>query len=162
MSTVLAEAAYHKELIDGREIEKPLPKKLHARVQAFLMRVLGLKVPRPYEALPELNVLCGNDRLVPDITIVDRSAHYEDGDLADQPAIAIEIMSPGQTFSNMVDKCERLHKAGTPQCWVIWPERRQAWIFTPVSLDTAKEKLTAAIGDSSIEVSLAEMWADLD
>ena len=162
MSTALVDAAYHKELIDGREIEKPLPKKLHPRVQAFLMRMLGSKAPMPYETLPELNVLCGKDRLIPDITVVERSAHYTEGDLADPAALAIEILSPRQTFSNMLDKCERLHKTGTPQCWVIWPERRQAWIYTPVSLEAAKEKLTATIGDSSVEISLAEMWAELD
>ena len=162
MSTVLVEAAYHKELIDGREVEKPLPKKLHARVQAYLMRVLGLKLPRPYEALPELNVLCGEDRLVPDITVMERSAHYEDGDLADPPSLAVEIMSPGQTLSNIVNKCERLHKAGTPQCWIVWPEQRQAWMFTPVSLEAAKENLTASVGESTIEVSVAEMWSELD
>ena len=162
MSTALVDGAYHKELIDGREIEKPLPKKLHARVQAFLMRVLGSKAPMPYETLPELNVVCGKDRLVPDITVVERSAYYAEGDLADPAALAVEILSPGQTFSNMLDKCERLHKAGTSQCWVIWPERRQAWIYTPVSLEAAKEKLIATIGDSSLEISLAEMWAELD
>jgi hypothetical protein len=38
MSAVLAEASYHKELIDGREVEKPLPKNLHAFIQTFLGR----------------------------------------------------------------------------------------------------------------------------
>lgn len=109
-----------------------------------------------------MNVLCGAVRLVPDVVIVGRSARYEDGDLAEPPILAIEIMSPGQTLSNIVDRCERLHKAGTPQCWVIWPERRQVWMFTPVSLEAAKENLTASLGEGSIEVSLAEIWAELD
>jgi Uma2 family endonuclease len=162
MSSVLVEAAYHKELIDGHEVEKPLPKKLHARVQAYLIRVLAMTIPQSYEALPELNVLCGGDRLVPDITVTERSARYEDGDLADAPALAVEIMSPGQTLSDLVDRCERLHKAGAAQCWIIWPERRQAWMFTPVSLEAAKENLTASFGEDSIEINLAEMWSELD
>jgi Uma2 family endonuclease len=162
MSTVLIDPGYHTELIDGREVEKPLPKKLHARVQAFLLRILGMKLVRPYEALPELNVLCGQDRLVPDITVTKRSACYEDGDLAEPPLLAVEIMSPGQTLSNLVNKCERLHKAGTPQCWIVWPERRQAWIYTPASFEAALENLSASLGESSIEISLAEMWSELD
>src|SRR5882724_7722348 len=162
MSTVLIEPGYHKELIDGCEVEKPLPKKLHARVQAYLVRVLGVKLPRLYEALPELNVLCGKDRLVPDVTVMERSARYEDGDLADPPLLAVEIMSPGQTLSQLLDRCERLHKAGTRQCWIVWPEQRQAWMFTPVSLETAKENLTVSLGDSSLEISLAEIWSELD
>ena len=35
MSTVLTGTAYHSELIDGREVEKPLPKLLHARIQSL-------------------------------------------------------------------------------------------------------------------------------
>jgi Uma2 family endonuclease len=107
-------------------------------------------------------VLCGKDRLVPDITIVEQSARYEDGDLADPPILAVEIMSPGQTLSQLLDRCERLQKAGTPQCWIVWPERRQAWTYTPGSFAEASERLAAALGEGSIEVSLAEMWAELD
>ena len=162
MSSVLVEAAYHKELIDGHEVEKPLPKNLHAFIQTFLAATFSARLPRRYRAATELNVLCGPDRLIPDITVMERSARYEDGDLADAPALAVEIMSPGQTLSDLVDRCERLHKAGTPQCWIIWPERRQAWMFTPVSFDAVKENLTASLGEDSIEINLAEMWSELD
>lgn len=123
---------------------------------------MATRLPRLYEALPELNVLCGADRLVPDVVIVERSARYEDGDLADPPVLAIEIMSPGQPLSNLLDRCERLHKAGTPLCWVVWPERRQAWMFTPVSFEATKETLIATLGEGSIEINLAEMWSELD
>ena len=34
MSAVLTEPIYHTELIDGREIQKPLPKNLHAFTQS--------------------------------------------------------------------------------------------------------------------------------
>jgi Uma2 family endonuclease len=162
MGTVLLQAAYHKELIDGREIEKPLPKNLHAFIQTYLAAMFLTRLPRRYRAGTELNVLCGSDRLVPDVTVMERSARYENGDLADPPVLAVEIMSPGQTLSDLIDRCERLHKAGAPQCWIIWPETRQAWTFTPVSLEAAKEKLIASLSESPIEIDLAEMWAELD
>jgi len=110
MSTVLVEPAYHTELIDGCEVEKPLPKNLHAFIQTFLGAALLARLPRRYRAATELNVLCGADRLVPDVTVMERSARYENGDLADPPVLAVEIMSPGQTLSDLVDRCERLHK----------------------------------------------------
>ena len=106
--------------------------------------------------------MCGSDRLVPDVLVAERSARYENGDLADPPVLAVEIMSPVQDLSDLFNKCERLYKTGTLQCWVIWPEWRQAWIFTPVALEAARENLTATIGDRSLEISLAEMWAELD
>ena len=89
--------------------------------------MLGTQLPeQKYRVLSELNVLCGDDRLVPDITVARRNAKYRDGDLADPASLCIEIFSPGQTFSTLLDRAERLVKAGTPVCWLIWPERRQA------------------------------------
>jgi Uma2 family endonuclease len=158
----LVEPAYHTELIDGREVEKPLPKNLHAFIQTFLAAVFSARLPRRYRAATELNVLCGPDRLVPDITVMERSARYESGDLADPPALAVEIMSPGQTLSDLLNKCERLHKAGTPECWVIWPEKRQAWTYAPGSFHEASKTLTVSLDPIAVEISLAEMWSELD
>jgi hypothetical protein len=35
-------------------------------------------------------------------------------------------------------------------------------MYAPGSFDAASGYLTAALGESSIEVSLADMWAELD
>ena len=163
MSTVVTEPAYHLERIDGREIQKPLPKNLHAFIQNFLIALLNRDLPKRYRVGPELNVLCGDDRLVPDVTVMERNARYEDGDLADPPQLAVEIMSPGQTVGRLFDKADRLVRAGCPICWVIWPERRQAWMYSADRMLEATETLTASLSDGSrIEVNLAEMWAELD
>lgn len=163
MSTVITEPAYHLERIDGHEIQKPLPKKLHALIERYLILALSRDLPKRYLAAPELNVLCGEDRLVPDVSVVERDARYEDGDLADPPQLAIEIMSPGQTVGQLFDKAERLVRADCPVCWVIWPERRQAWMYSTNRMMEATEILAASLSDDSrIEVNLAEMWAELD
>lgn len=159
MSTILIDPAYHLERIDGREVQKPLPKKLHAFVQSYLIRILSGKAQPNVRVLPELNVLCGDDRVIPDVTVVRRNARYIDGDLADPAILAVEILSPDQPLSILIDKAERLIKAGTPMCWIIWPERRQAWMFSVDALREAGETLTAG---NAIEISVAAMWADLD
>lgn len=165
MSTVLAHAAYHLELIDGREIEKPLPKILHAIIQSYLIRVLGSSFPATLRVLSELNVLCGRDhqdRLVPDVTVAVRTAAYHDGDLFDPAVLCVEILSPGQALSSLFDKAERLLAAGTPVCWIIWPESRQAWIYRLNAMHEATEYLNAESADGRLEIRLAEMWAELD
>lgn len=155
--------SYHMELIDGVEVEKPLPKNLHAFVQSYLLVFLTQMLPRPYRVASELNVLCGKDRLVPDITVMKRDAHYEDGDLADPPLLAIEIMSPAQTFSNIRGKCERLIAAGAGTCWLLWPERREAWTFTAeAGLVLARSALAADLPDYRVTVALTAIWAELE
>ena len=166
MGAVLVDP-YHLELIDGREGQKPLPEKLHSMIQAFLIQWFGRELSKEYRALSELNVLCGPDRLVSDVTVTLRNSRYSDGDLADAPALCVEILSPGQTVGDLFDKANRLVKSGTSTCWVIWPERHKAWIYTSADLIEAAEVLDATLPDAegeprSLQVRVAEMWAELE
>lgn len=163
MGSILAPTAYHTELIDGREIEKPLPKNLHAFIQTFLIQWFGRELPAQYRVASELNVLCGADLIVPDVTVMSRTARYLDGDLADPAFLAVEILPPGQTIGNLFDKADRIVKAGTPMCWVIWPERRQAWQYGMQELVEAKEQLSASLNENElVAVSLSDLWSALD
>lgn len=167
MSTVLTGAAYHTELIDGREVEKPLSKLLHARIQSFLIRVLAsllskrvevsLGIERPLRKRSPRPPRTGCDSGSP------HNAEYRDGDLFDPAILCVEILSPGQTLSNLLDKAERLLKGGTPSCWLIWPERRQAWIYRQDELREATESLSATLADGErLEINLSDMWAELE
>lgn len=163
MGSVLTPTAYHTELVDGREIEKPLPKNLHAFIQTFLIQWFGRELPAQYRVASELNVLCGADRIVPDVTVMPRNARYLDGDLADPALLAVEILSPGQTIGNLFDKADRIVKAGTPICWVIWPERRQAWQYGAQELVEAKEHLSVSLNEgNAMTVSLSDLWDALN
>lgn len=163
MGTVLTPTAYHTELIDGREVEKPLPKNLHAFIQTFLIQWFGRQLPKQYRVASELNVLCGADRLIPDVVVTLRGARYLEGDLAEPALLAVEILSPGQTIGNLFDEAERIVRAGTPVCWVIWPERRQAWQYGAKELLQTKQQLLAPLtGEDSVQVDLAELWDALE
>jgi Uma2 family endonuclease len=159
---VLAGTDYHIETIDGRDLQKPLPKILHARAQAHILRTLAGKIPANYEALSELNVICGEDRLIPDIAIAQRGARYVDGDLADPAALCVEILSPGQTLSSIFDRAERLLNTGTATVWIVWPERRQAWAYTANGLLEAPQTLCAAFNADQIAISVQEIWNSLE
>jgi len=159
--TVKIAPTYHTELIDGAEVEKPLTKNLHSLIQSYLVGFFRLQLPT-YRVMPELNVLCGSDRLVPDLVITKHGAKYIDGDLAEAPLLAIEIISPGQTLGQLLDRCERLLKAGTPLCWVILPERKQAWSYVKENFTQATAQLIFTLPDHKIIIPLNEMWKELE
>ncbi len=127
------EFTYHIEIINGQEREKPLSGPDHALIQSHLTVALyQVNITDHYFVMPELNVACGKngqDRLVPDISVVSVKAEYRGVDLMRGPALAAEISSPGQTFLNLVDKCERLIDCGTGLCWIVLPETRKAWHY---------------------------------
>ena len=168
MSAVLTESLYHVELIDGREVEKPLPKKLHAFVQTYLINKLGRELPQQYRAVSELNVLTGGrtpegrrEYVVPDITVVERNAKYEDGDLAEPPIWDVEILSPGQTIGDLFVRAERLLKLGCPLVWVIWPEKQRAWEYS-TDLEEQHTQLRVRLPNGeTIAIPLSDIWAEL-
>ncbi len=157
---------YHTELINGQEIEKPLGKKTHAYIQSVLMRLLfGLSELKDYLILPELNVLCNinhQDRIVPDIAIVPKKAQYRDGDLLDPPVLAIEIISPGQSFDDLLDKCERLCVSGTPTCWIMLPAKRQAWIYSSDGILRRSGVLHFDLPTAVIRLRVEDVFSALD
>lgn len=168
MSTVLAAPQYHVELIDGQEVEKPLPKKLHSICQTHLLNRLNQVFEERYWAASELNILTGKhtsdgrrEYIVPDVTVVAPGAKYEDGDLAEPPIWGVEILSPGQTIGDLFNRAERLLALGCPLVWVIWPEKRRAWEYRS-DLEEQSAELVGRLPDGEeIRVILAEMWAKL-
>jgi Uma2 family endonuclease len=162
-SAVITEPIYHTEFIDGREIQKPLPKNLHAFTQTYLIIFFSRTLPHKYRVMSELNVLCGPDRLVPDVTLALRTARYQNGDLADPALLCVEIFSPGQTVGDLFDKADRILKAGAPLCWIIWPERRKAWMYSLKDLTEATDTLSVVLEEADrIDVPVSEMWRELD
>ena len=98
---------------------------------------------------------------MPDVTVVERNARYQDGDLAELPIWGVEILSPGQTIGDLFVRAERLLKLGCPLVWVIWPEKRRAWEYRN-DLEEQRSELTGQLpnGDA-IVVPLSEVWAEL-
>ena len=79
-------------------------------------------------ALSELRGRFGNDVLLPDVAVYrwERLPRTPDGKLANRyegpPDVAIEIVSPDQSVSEMVDKCRRHLAHGTRIALAIDPD----------------------------------------
>jgi Uma2 family endonuclease len=132
-------------------------------------------LPNEYRALPELNVLTGGraadgrrEYIIPDLVVTERSARYEDGDLAEAPLWGVEILSNGQTIGDLFVRAERLLKLGCPLVWVIWPEKRKAWEYSLADPREVQDELSACLpvmGGTEpriIRIRLPEMWAELE
>lgn len=144
-----------------------MPKRLHALVQqriiVLLTRELGLDL-----VLPELAValLDGEGRnIVPDVVALGASTQFKQGVLVTGADLAVEIMSPKQQFSQLVEKCERLLASGlVPTCWIIWPEKGAAYTY---DLQRGLVQATTAIafastrGSEPVVLSLEDIVGNL-
>jgi Uma2 family endonuclease len=159
MGAVSQKFEYHVERIHGQEIQKPLPKRLHWIVQARIFReLLKWEGALRIDVGAEVDLLCGEDRLIPDVAVVKKNAPYRDGVVLGGAELAVEIMSPGQTIGQLFDKCEILHAGGTKHCWVIWPAKHTAWRYDAGELPVIEESELVA---GEIRLSVPPLFADL-
>lgn len=127
------------EFIRGRVIQKMSSGTSHSTIQGLLASALfqhasPLKLGQPFI---ELRCTFGGDSLVPDIAFFARGRipRGADGRLVDDvmlpPDLAIEVMSRGQTVTNLSKPLERAIRKGVRLAWLIQPRQDRVYVFRP-------------------------------
>ena len=119
-----------REYIDGEVVEKNMGKFGHGRVQALLTIWFG-----SYER--EWNAICVTEwrtrvsptRVrIPDLVLV--SSGEQPMVLDSAPLLCVEILSPGDTFSDTQRRAADYFQLGAKAVWIIDPETRSGWVGT--------------------------------
>ncbi len=131
------------ELIDGEIIPKVAPKRFHSKTQRSLLRYLEAWGDSKGEVGVEWAVQLtrqGKDWVpVPDLSFV--YAERLPADLGDEACpvpvdLAVEIISPEQTFGAMAEKATDYLAAGVVRVWVVDPRAQTVTVFEPDALPT--------------------------
>ena len=139
------------ELIDGRAIPKMSPKFFHSAVQAALIILLQSKRGRIY---PEWAIKLQRNKTdwvpIPDLTYISYNRLSTDWILDEAcpvaPELAIEIISPGQTFGDMTEKATDYLQAGIDRVWLVDTKSQSITVFRANNIPTTFRG-TAAITD---------------
>ena len=119
-----------REYSDGAITQKPMPQGKHSVLQRELSITLTLafRAERIAQAFPELRCTFGGRSLVPDIAIFQeqRIPRDDNGKIADAflipPDWAIEILSPGQSQTQILRNLSHCFAHGTQMAWLLDPE----------------------------------------
>lgn len=127
------------EYIEGEIYQKPMPKGKHSRLQTRLVSEIN-QVAEPQRlacAFTELRCTFGGRSLVPDISIftwqkipVDVNGEIENT-FEIPPDWTIEILSPDQSSTRVIDNILFCLNHGTELGWLIDPQERMVMIFKP-------------------------------
>jgi Uma2 family endonuclease len=127
------------EYIGGQLLERPVPKPLHSRVQGNLIELLGpLARQHGCRFGPELSIDKHNEKgsewLTPDNALYHDPPKKSLGGnaLPDDIELVVEILSPDQSLSILLDKTVHYLNWGVPFIWIIDPYRQQAEIYRSV------------------------------
>jgi Uma2 family endonuclease len=127
------------EFHDGAVTQKMSPTGPHSVLQTDLATAFNLfAVPRRLgRALSEFRTIFAGSSFVPDVSIYrwERIPADEHGDIAtyslEPPDIAVEIISPGQTLKELVERCRWYVEHGVRAALLVHPRRRWVRIFRP-------------------------------
>ncbi|MBW4694133.1 MAG: Uma2 family endonuclease [Lyngbya sp. HA4199-MV5] len=127
------------ELVDGQAIPKMSPKKNHSKLTRTLLYLIDGWSNGRGEVCPELAITLTRDGKswvpTPDLLYITNErlpADWdEDGACSVPPDLAIEIISPGQTFGELAAKARAYLNANVLRVWVVDSKARSVTVFYP-------------------------------
>jgi len=135
----LPETKPASEYIDGKIIQKPMPKGKHSQLQFKLCRCINDRAEptQTAYALPELRCTFGTRSIVPDIAVFrwSRIPFDADGEIPNDfflsPDWTIEVLPPEQSPSRVIDNIAFCLQSNCQLGWLIDPSDRSILVFQP-------------------------------
>jgi Uma2 family endonuclease len=127
------------EFINGELIQKPMPQGKHSRLQTKLCENINQRTEAAEIALtlPELRCTFGDRSILPDVAVFrwERIPFLDDGEVPNSfttfPDWIIEILSPGQSQTLVIDKIVFCLERGTELGWLVDAEERAIIGYEP-------------------------------
>ena len=167
---LLPETKPASEYIDGKIIQKPMPKGKHSTIQAELIIALNrtLKPQKIARAFPELRCTFSDRSTVPDVTVFtwDRIPRDDDGAIADSfkaaPDWTIEILSPQQSHTRVTKNILHCLDNGTQLGWLIDPKEKSIFAYypqkQPAFFENDRDVLPVPNFAKSFQLTLGELF----
>lgn len=168
----LPETKPAQEYCRGVVTQKPMPKGKHSRLQSRLARAIDqvTEEKKIALALTELRCTFGGRSIVPDIAVIRwQSLPLDsDGEIADRfdraPDWIIEILSPDQSVTLVIEKIIFSLNAGTELAWLVDPMAKSVTVFTAglpwvyLAETDIQESLTVFAGLENWSITAAEVF----
>ena len=125
----LPEEQPYLEYVNGVVLQKPMPNADHRKLVDELVIELGLYRRRTGGSSgPEGRVRMpdGTGYRLPDTAYWAPGVDSGDDSL---PTLVVEVRSPGQPLSALLEKCRAFRRNGVAVCWLFDPESRSVQVF---------------------------------
>lgn len=154
--------AYHpdREYVDGQLVERNVGEYFHSRMQIMLGALLmSRERQRRYRVFTEQRVRIGPRRYrIPDLCVL--ALPHKVTPILEKPDLAIEIVSPDDRFSSVLEKVAEYLQAGIANVWVVDPYQRI--VFEADSAGVREAPGHHVTTNLTGEVNFAELFAALD
>ncbi len=146
------------ELLDGAAVQKSLPTRLHSILQfvlSVMLKELGFK------SRPELT-LAIDEAWEPTPDVCGVLGAEEDPYLTHAVAVAIEVLSPDDRFTRVIQKCRKYSEWGIEDILVYDPVNREVWYWDTVTGGLIHSKDSFRFRSRPVEIFHGEVFRRLD
>jgi Uma2 family endonuclease len=150
-----------REYIDGVLKEKPVVGFAHGELQSILAAWFRehRKVWNIRCAVETRTQVTSERVRLPDFVVVS-DAVYVSGALSEPPLIAIEVLSPTDSYADLRARAEDLTRMGVRNIWLLDPASRTGEVWRDDHWQPAGSGRMEAV-ESPIFLDLAWLWAEL-
>jgi Uma2 family endonuclease len=146
-----------REFVDGTVVERHVGEQSHRLVLGNVIFSLGSRDPKIF-VWPILRIRTTPNRCrVPDVCV---TVHDPLTDVFETPPlICVEILSPSDEATYVLEKLEEYAAAGVPYIWVVDPRRKKAF-----SYDGALREVTSAFATTEeplVQLPLTDVFLRL-
>lgn len=146
------------EYVRGELIYKPMPDRLHGRIQAVLSSKLLNALPHGYDVVTETRSRLAVDNFrLPDIAVFAPGQPFELLP-TEPPLITIEIISKDQKYSEMLQKLEDYRAWGVKHIWTVDPRRKKLAVLEQ---NGQKEVEVLAVPGTDFRVTIEDLLRDI-
>jgi Uma2 family endonuclease len=150
------------DYVDGEIVERNLGEKEHSILQRALILLFGNhRHDWRVEVFPEQRVQVSPTRYrIPDITVISAGVSW-DRILRTPALLFIEIASPEDRLSRILERSRDYLNFGTEHIWLVDPEDRRGYVCTRKGMQEPENGILEIPG-TPIRVVLSELFAELD
>lgn len=147
------------ELLDGEAVQKALGTRLHSVLQLLLCVMLE---ELGFECRPELTLAIDEAwRPIPDVCGI-AGLEEDDPYPTHAVAVAIEVLSPNDRFTRVIQKCRKYAQWGIKDILVFDPVGREAWYWDAVAGDLTHIKDSYRFQSRPVELIQKEVFRRFD
>jgi Uma2 family endonuclease len=147
------------DYVDGEVLERNLGERDHSKLQKKLILYFGNRETQWHvHVFPEQRVQVSRTRFrVPDVCVV-AGAEPDEQIFTKPPLLCIEILSPEDTMSRILEGIGDYLTFGVAHVWILDPRTRRAYDYTADGMREAKDGVLRT-EDPQITVPLAEIFS---
>jgi len=147
------------DYVDGEVLERNLGEYDHSRLQGVLFAYLFSREKLwGIHVVPEQRVQVSPTRFrVPDICLI-VAAKPDEQIFTKPPFLCIEILSPQDTMTRMLERIHDYLSLGVPHVWVLDPQAKRAYGYTTSGMHEATDGVLRT-QHPDIAVPLAELFS---